>query len=301
MVQTHSGKDKDIKWRYFSLPNTKPNAIFNADFYRQSTLKSVSRWSWSLLPAMPKHISQVSSTVWSYVPGIPKFAKFKRYDKIGSLASKTVSKAWENVYTPPWPYQMEEYLMLNPGLSLIAEALSKDIRISFNLAPIVAFSPNDKVAQPFEVDHKPIKQLLITKNNEGKFEIILLDQDDAGYFKKQLEDSLVQVDDPPSALSDMESADDMTRFIETDSDLKVCLYDVRLGLCQQGRFPFTEEELQSEDLQLLLVQAKFLAGATSYTSKEKQLLKNWVETHDSSKIKASYEKQSRKRANYGHR
>lgn len=285
-AQVQGDGQNDKQWRYFPWPEGDPLQIFDPSFYRYSKLNLIGNWTWSLLPSVPKPIAQFSQSVWQSLPALPQFMKFKATESVGAHASKALSMAWEGVYEPPWPYQMQEFLSQDSKLEPITSAVSKDIRISFNLAPSVKFRPTDKTIEPFDNDQKPIKQMLVSKAANGKTEIILLDQNDAGYFKEKLQNSITFKEDLEPDVSDIGF---MIDAMKKEPDLKVCLYDVRLGVIQQGKYPLTEEDLQDKDLQLLVTQTKFLAGETSYTAEEKELLKEWMHEHSPSEMKKAYE------------
>lgn len=168
----------------------------------------------------------------------------------------------------PYTYPLKKYLSrnskLNPMLSLFD---TEQIKVSFN------FSPDKRLSRksiPFIDGEKPIRHLLLAYNDsKPSWEVTLIDQKEASYFR----DILIK--------SEREE-------YPHKGNLKLCLFDIDLGIIQKGHCCPTSEELQHSELVNLLARIKFLRGEKNYSEEERLCLKELISLEKWKEIRDLY-------------
>lgn len=113
--------------------------------------------------------------------------------------------------------------------------------------------------KPLGTYQKPVDEILVIKNKvTGKIELLLLDHHDATFFKQAL-------------VTDRQNTNE-------HKELQLALYDIRLGIVQQGQEEIHGLE-ENVDFQRMLVQIKFLNGEVNYNQTQQGILRDWIQMH----------------------
>jgi hypothetical protein len=134
----------------------------------------------------------------------------------------------------------------------LAKAFSKDLLVSNNFSMQRTGVFFGKQQAPFKADQKPFYESLLIMDDDGKVQLMLMDQNDSAYFRKKLEDDVN---------ADPREVQARTR--------RIAIVDYSLGIVAQGANKIEKSELtENAEVQKLLVQAKLLSGETKFDDAE---------------------------------
>lgn len=134
-----------------------------------------------------------------------------------------------------------------------------------NFIAVVPQAITSTPVEPLGKEQKPLYEVLVVQEEQGgkkSLTVIMGDQStDARFWRKKLEADLKT--NPADA---------------KERKRKICLYDLNIGIVQNGKNPFDEQELRENPLfQELIVKAKLYNGDVTYTDKEEATLKRLTE------------------------
>lgn len=135
------------------------------------------------------------------------------------------------------------------------------IRLTNNLLRKVPEDSDDVTIKALGEEQKPIHEILVIEeevDGEKRYTVIAGDQStDARFFRKALRKD--------KEMTSEEDAESRKR--------KICLFDLKLGIIQNGKNAIDEKELQnSKDFQEILVKLKLFNADTQYSEKEEEIL-----------------------------
>jgi len=110
--------------------------------------------------------------------------------------------------------------------------------------------------EPFDIYQKSVSSVLIVKIKgwiSDSFRVVMLDHQDTAIVRKALENYV-------------------------NKEIETMLYDFRVGIIEGGENPLPDDLLEKNQKVLKLVtQAKFFNGELTYSEKELEYLKKWIE------------------------
>ena len=146
-------------------------------------------------------------------------------------------------------YTTKQALEKDLQLAALFESMSDTIYLSKNFAPL-----HDENFAFFEQYAKALTNVLVVFDSiQDKYSLVLLDLNDVKEWKSFL----------------------LTHKYNQEYRLKIALYDLELNTITVG-----DNLNVSEDLLVLIVQAKFFAGILDYSLEEQAILKNWISQSD---------------------
>ena len=154
--------------------------------------------------------------------------------------------------------------------------LSKDLYASWNIFKVFSLSWNlhGSSSEPFGIDQKPIKEVLLILG-EGR-QVLIIDEKEADFWRKRLQ----------RLREEFESQGPN----QTAPHVKIALLDVTTGIiAATGPNKLSEEELQTPDFREILVQLKVMSGQLSFTTNDREIIRQWVGSHSESARKEGQE------------
>jgi hypothetical protein len=172
----------------------------------------------------------------------------------------------------PLPYCLSDYLKLDPSLIALEQALDPAVTITHNFAPWKAYNSTMKVTKPFQFDNKSMHEMLLIQNKgDHKWQVVIIDKEEAKYFRNQL-------------IQDKKEGKAVNR------SLRLCLYNPIIGVIQTGSEAISDHEIQKDKIALkLIVQAKFFNGEKVYTDAEFEILKGWIADNNPNALKEIFQ------------
>lgn len=164
----------------------------------------------------------------------------------------------------PYSRPLKDWVSLYPKglLKPLADALDPRIKVSYNFATPKFQTKGERIPRVFDSMHKRTHFLYVTRHRtSGDWEVHIADQYDAQNYLRALSQA-------------------------KGGDLRVCLYDLDLGLIQStAEDPITDAEIEgSRDMQQMLAQVSFCAGRVP-RGPQRDLLRTWMTSHDTEFLK----------------
>lgn len=162
---------------------------------------------------------------------------------------------------------VSDFLSSSPELCQEADLWHENLKISTNVATLVALGSNDLISVPFDDKQKQTPYVLVKFNlSTLAWEVDMLDKDDAEFFL----DALTEHSDSKVAKDEWE----------------VVLYDLEQGVVQRGPGALNDEEIQqSNTATLLLAQAKLFNGIMEFSPAEEKQLRCWLQEKDVDRVR----------------
>jgi len=253
-------------WRH--LPWKQRAGAFNPNVYQRTRTIKTHRKATGKLSTLAKPISYVLRRTLGSLSKL-HYGK-KTLDAIASLALQGISYTTEFIERQVYQYgyfvDVSEFVASDPTLQTLSKIWSPNLKISHNIATLKALGLNARIAKPFDSMQKSSQLTLIKVNrNTGEWEVDIIDQKDAEFFQEQLR---------------------IYQGLKAQADIDIVLYDLALGVIQQGPGTLTEEEVRaSSAVRQLIVEAKFFGGITHYTPEEKETLHAWIQHHGADQMR----------------
>ena len=205
----------------------------------------------------PKNLNPTKLSEWLTITKAP--------DPVTESALTQTGLAVVNQFVPQMPgitlFKLRDVIAKSEqeGSDNVAAKLSPSIYASNNVAHLIAASGCP--IEPFGKSQIPLFEAVVIKKNDHPTQLILVDQKEAAYWRKKLEE-------------------DRAGAYERDPNVKIGLYDISLGgLVAEGHRKFDEDEIKKEFLfRRAVVQLKFLRGDVKYDKEQAKLITPWLRT-----------------------
>ena len=151
-----------------------------------------------------------------------------------------------------------------------ASMLSNELFASWNMFKVFNVSSKKAAQNPFGGHQKPILEVLLLQRAEEQ-KVIIIDQSEAELWRVKLKKAREESKTQGS--------------IFQANEVKIALLDVATGIiAATGPNPINEDELNRPLLKEILVQLKVISGQMSYTTEERERLKNWASKQNPSAL-----------------
>lgn len=295
-IQQEALKEKRdfTQWEKFPWPQVVPEKIFAPDYYQipwSATAYRFIKDNISIpMPPAQHLVAPIAGVAYHYMPDLTFavgagtacfYALFKinrgmaaLWNGLSDLSSEIGKhgKKWIDEQThpfevwgqgAPYPYSIREYLAKEPRLNPLIPFIDPRLFVTHNFAIPKAYSNKTYVSKPLDAKSKDVREMLLMQDkNTGDWKVLMIDKNEADYFRKQL-------------------AQDKKEKKPVERALRICLYHPIIGVVQQGAEAITDNEVQENGQLLeLIVQMKFLNGESKYTEPEWNALKKWINKGD---------------------
>ena len=162
---------------------------------------------------------------------------------------------------------------VDPAKREIAGAFDSSILATNNFIQLIDRGMRGRYVDPYSQYQKPTFEALIIqeeKNGKKERKILLLDQEEADYWRNKLREEKKEEKIP-------------------NPHVKIGLYDlVSQTLVISGKNPLTNNELKHPLFEKIQLQLHFLSARVSYTKDEQKILLPWIQKNNPNKMKAAF-------------
>lgn len=263
-VATESDERPDATWPRLPWYRQKPalNLISKrVEYYMATTnmFRKTQKWI-SGIPGMLQGTG-VLQRAYDWTIGSTKLGR-----TIASITNTAAAgmRSLQNtqIFNQAYSYPLKDFIATSsfPEISQMSDIWSDGLNITFNAAPLEKLGFKDRIAKPFDSQHKRLPFAVLRREISTKrWQLDMMDQTDAEFFMERLASYRAHPD---------------------EQGWEYLLVDLENEFYLPGPGKLTSEQVEgSEEANTLLAQAKFYNAIFPYTPAQRTVLLKWMDQH----------------------